>query len=171
MTAVAFASGLHYLHYNRNSGCTLKTYMSQAPAMKRSACCTRQKWVMRCLEGLLWNSKNSFAGNWISNDIKWKWSRESVPFLREPHFLWSRWDTKATREGSKGRAYGNKPHCVNEKKRRKKLFHCVLLNIMAGWYSPGCQICCSFTRTRTKEVLKVPSFFNTTVGVGGALLQ
>lgn len=82
--------------------------MSWTAAMKRSMCCVRQKWVTRHLEGLLWNSKNSFAGNWISNDIKWKWSRESVPFLREPHFPQSHWDTKATREGSKGRAYGNK---------------------------------------------------------------
>lgn len=29
------------------------------------------------LKGVLWNSKNSFAPNWSSNDGKWKWSCES----------------------------------------------------------------------------------------------
>lgn len=94
--------------------------------------CSRQKWVMQeHLKGLLWNSKNSFAGNWISNDTKWKWSCESVLLLREPHFLQPHWDSEATREGSKGMAYGN------EWRHAKITFHCALLNFMGAWWGPG----------------------------------
>lgn len=110
-----------------------KTYVHVELQWWREACAAlRQKWVMRDhLEGLLWNSKNSFTGNWISNDTKWKWSCESVPLLRKPRFLQSRWDTEATREGSKGKAYGNKWHRV------KITIHCALLNFMAAWWGPG----------------------------------
>lgn len=77
---------------------------------KRSLRCMRQKkWVMQeHLRGPLWNSENSFTGNWISNDTKWKWSCESVPLPHKPTFPQSRWDSEAMREGSKGRARGSK---------------------------------------------------------------
>jgi len=100
--------------------------------MNTSLCCKRQKWVMQeHLRGLLWNSKKSFAGNWISNDTKWNWSCESVPFLHEPQLLQPQWDRETTQEGNKGRAYGNEWHHV------KFTFHCTLLNFMAAWWGPG----------------------------------
>lgn len=45
-----------------------------------------RKWVMQeHLKGVLWNSKNSFTGNWISNDTKWKWSCESGCAAAQAH--------------------------------------------------------------------------------------
>lgn len=45
-----------------------------------------RKWVMQeHLKGVLWNSKNSFTGNWISNDTKWKWSCESGRAAAQAH--------------------------------------------------------------------------------------
>lgn len=99
-------------------------------AMIGRHCCLRQKWVMEeHLRGLLWNSKKSFAGNWISNDAKWNWSCESVL-----HALWilqPQRDTEATHECSKDRTYGNEWHQV------RITFHCALLNFTAAWWGPG----------------------------------